>query len=88
MHIHINRKKLKWIQLHSGADVYRAFLRNISFYQLCSQEPGEFDVCVCFLKLMNITLAEQCNLSYLSSQGIKPKETPGKVCRSSTLKEF
>lgn len=54
----------------------------------CAVRSQESLMCVCVLKLMNVTLVEQCNLSYLSSQGIKPKETAGKVCRSSTLKEF
>ena len=56
MHIHINRKKLKWLQLHNGADGYSGLPRKISFYQLCSQEPGECDVS---LKLMNAILVEQ-----------------------------
>lgn len=37
---------------------------------------------------MNVTLVEQCYWSHLSSQGIRPQETPVEVCKSSTLKVF
>lgn len=32
---------MKWIQLNNEADVYRALLRDISFYELGNPELGE-----------------------------------------------